>query len=191
MKATHFRWLKRAWPLLLGLLLVITISYIGPDKIPMNVELATGKYKLETVLNDQKSMLRGPVYFEYSEKQSSPVEARIFKLHFVNPLVAEGPGFGFMIPLSGTDVMLREGEYSVDESSRGILKNFETVFGYADMGGKTSALFFSESGSITVTGCTPSEVFGEIDMMLDDGNGATIRITGDFNAQPLPSNINL
>lgn len=187
MNANNSRWLKRVWPILLGLVLIITISYISPERIPLKTELASGKYNVETVLDDKNNVLRGPVYFEYSEKQSSPSETRIFKLHFVNPLMAEGPGFGFMIPLAGTDQIIEAGKYSVDEGITGIINNFQTVFGYADMGGKTSDLYFSESGSISVLGCAPTEVFGKIDIVLDDGSGKSIRVRGDFNAKPLPS----
>lgn len=185
------KWFRRAWPFLLGLLLVLTISYITPEAIPVNAELAIGKYELKTEVGGEKNTLRGPVYFEYSQKQNSPMESRIFKLHFVNPLVSDGPGFGFLIPLSGIEEMIKTGRYSVDEKGQGFTGSFETVFGYADMGGETTALYFSESGSISISGCTPREVLGEIDMILNDGNGGVIRVTGLFNALRLPSNISL
>ena len=189
MKANNPRWLRRTWPILLVLVLVITISYIGPESLPINTELGSGKYELETVLEDQSSVLRGPVYFEYSEKQNSPAETRVFKLHFVHPIVAEGPGLGFMIPLSGTHEIIDQGKYAVDVRSRGAMENFETVFGYADLGGKTPDVYFTESGSISILASDPGEVFGVMDLVLDDGNGASIKVKGDFKAQPLPSNL--
>jgi hypothetical protein len=175
----------------LGLVLVLTISYIAPETIGVDAKLASGKYELITEEVGEKNTIRGPVYFEYSQKHNNPMESRIFKLHFVNPLVSDGPGFGFLIPLAGTEKMIDTGSYPVNEKGQGSTERFETVFGYADMGGKTTALYFSESGSISISVCTPREVLGEIDMVLNDGSGASIRVTGPFKAQPLPSNISL
>lgn len=182
---------RLTWPFVLGLALVLAIAYIAPDSSPITAGLGTGKYDLVAAVDGKSNNIKGPVYFEYSDKQDNSMEARIFKLHFVNPLIAEGPGFGFLIPISGTNELIDKGEYSVDEQSGEVMRSFDTVFGYADLGGKTSALYFSESGTISISGCTPSEVLGEIDMVLNDGNGATIRVTGAFKAQPLPSNITL
>jgi hypothetical protein len=179
------------WPVLLGVASVLVIAYIAPDPASVTAELAPGKYDLETAADGKSKKINGPVYFEYSEKHNNSMESRIFKLHFVNPLLAEGPGFGFLIPISGTDEMIDKGEYTVGEQGAEVMSHFNTVFGYADLGGKTSALYFSESGSISISGCTPREVFGEIDMVLNDGSGGSIRVTGAFKAQPLPSNIAL
>ncbi|MGB5315097.1 MAG: hypothetical protein WBN56_03795 [Robiginitalea sp.] len=182
---------RLTWPFVLGLALVLAIAYIAPDSSPITAGLGTGKYDLVAAVDGKSNNIKGPVYFEYSDKQDNSMESRIFKLHFVNPLIAEGPGFGFLIPISGTNELIDKGEYSVDEQSGEVMRSFDTVFGYADLGGKTSALYFSESGTISISGCTPREVLGEIDMVLNDGNGATIRVTGAFKAQPLPSNITL
>ncbi len=189
MKMNNSRWLRLALPLLLVFILAITISYIDPQTFRKNVDLASGNYMIETLVDHKSNMLRGPVYFEYSEQQNNPVETRIFKLHFVNPLIAEGPGFGFMIPLPGTEERIEAGTYSVDRERRGIMNNSETVFGYADMGGNTSALYFSDSGSISILTSAPTEILGKIDMVLDDGSGGSIRVIGDFKAQQLPPGI--
>jgi len=185
------RFFRLLWPVALGLSLVLAIAYITPESVSLTAELATGKYHLETAADGKSKKITGPVYFEYSDKQDNSRESRIFKLHFVNPLIAEGPGFGFLIPISGTDEMIDKGEYSVNEQGAGVMTHFDTVFGYADMGGKTSALYFSESGSISISACSSREVFGKIDMVLNDGSGGSVRVTGAFKAQPLPSNITL
>jgi len=175
------RFFRLMWMVGLVVASVLVIAYIAPDPVSLTGELAPGKYDLETAANGKSKKVNGPVYFEYSDKHNNSMESRIFKLHFVNPLTAEGPGFE----------LIDKGEYSVGEQGAGVMTHFDTVFGYADMGGKTSALYFSESGSISISGCTPREVFGEIDMVLNDGSGGSVRVTGAFKAQPLPSNITL
>ena len=120
---------------------VLVIAYIAPDPVSLTAELAPGKYHLETAAKGKSKKINGPVYFEYSDKHNDSRESRIFKLHFVNPLVLrKGRDLGFLIPISGTDEMIDKGEYSVGEQGAGVMTHLHTVFGYADMGGKTSAL---------------------------------------------------
>jgi hypothetical protein len=191
MKARNSKWLRRFLPILLVLALVLTISYIGPDSLLTTADLDPGKYELETVLGKESMILEGPVYFEYAQVVPGRLESGMFKLHFVNPLVEEGPGFGFQIPFSGNEALIGTGKYRVNAGSRDLMNSYESVFGYADMGGSSTALYFSESGTLTIVGCNPGEVEGQIDMKLNDGNGASITVRGDFKAKPLPANIAL
>lgn len=183
------KWSRLAWPLVLVFVVGLSIAYIKPQPLGERAELSAGKYEIEAVIDDRSNLLRGPVYFEYSGKQESPLETRIFKLHLINPKTTEGPGFGFMIPLPGTDEMIEAGTYSVDQEGPGMANNFGTVLGYADMGEQTTSLYFSESGSIRILGSSPDEIYGHIDISLEDGNGTPIKVKGDFKAQHLPERI--
>ena len=189
MKAGNSKWLRRSLPVLLGIAFALTISYIGPDTFLTTPDLAPGKYVLETVLDRESRTFRGPVYYEYSQVDPGSLESGMFKLHFVNPLIEEGPGFGFQIPFSGEEEVIGTGKYRVDAGNRSLIKSKESVFRYADMGGSSTALYLSESGSLTILGSQPGEIVGQIDMELNDGNGASISVKGDFKAKPLPSNI--
>lgn len=186
--APLFRW---GWPFLAGILLIGTISYISPEATSYVEQLSSGRYFLATVHNGEHHAIRGPVYFEYTGQKERLIATRIFKLHFVNSTPADGYGFGFLIPLSESNENIRLEKYQVDPESRGFMNGYGSVFGYADLRGTTPSLYFTESGSISITTNSPEEVSGTIDMVLDDGSGNSIHLEGSFRALPLPSNLSL
>ncbi len=180
------RW---GWPFLAGILVVGIISYVNPDSGYFKEELSSGRYRLEAVHNGGHNSLKGPVYFEYTGQKEHFLATRIFKLHFANSIASEGPGFGFLIPLSDMDQAIETETYWVDQDNRGFMNGFESVFGYADLSDVSPSLYFTESGSISIVETSPGEVSGSIDLVLDNGSGGSIHLEGDFRALPLPSNL--
>ncbi len=191
MKAGPTLLTKWSLPVLAGLLLAGSISYINPHPLSFNEELSPGRYSLEVTLNEARDAIEGPVYFEYTGQNDRLIATRIFKLHFVNSNSSGEPGFGFLIPLSDTEEGVGSVEYPVDPERRGFMNGFGTVFGYADLRGESPALYFTESGSISIRTTSPEEVSGNIDMLLDDGHGNSIRLSGSFKALPLPPDLSL
>ena len=180
------RW---GWLVLAGILLAGTISYMSPEVASFNEALTSGRYFLDAVRDGEHEAIKGPVYFEYSGQQEQPIATRIFKLHFANSATPEGPGFGFLIPLSDSEEAIRTDTYTVDPESRGFMNGFGSVFGYADFRGDAPSLYFTEAGRISITTTGPDEVSGNIDMVLDDGSGNSIQLEGSFRASPLPSKL--
>jgi hypothetical protein len=181
--------LRWGWPFLVGILLIGTISYISPESGSKNQELPSGRYFLDADRNGEHEAIKGPVYFEYSGEKEQLIAMRIFKLHFANSVTSEGPGFGFLIPLSDSEKGIGADTYIVDPQSRGLINGFGSVFGYADLRGDSPSLYFTESGRISIIESGPGEVSGNIDMVLDDGNGNSMHLEGSFRASPLPSNL--
>ena len=186
--APYYRW---GWPFMSGLLLIGAISYLSPESSSLIGELSSGRYLLETVQNGEPDALKGPVYFEYTGQKERLLTTRIFKLHFVNSATSEGPGFGFLIPLSDTSDRIGLEEYRVDPESKGFMNGSGSVFGYADLRDTASSLYFTESGRISINTSSPEEVSGTIDIVLDDGSGNSMHLEGSFRALPLPSNLSL
>ena len=172
-----------------GILLIGTISYISPESTSFEKELSSGRYFLDAVRDGEHDAIKGPVYFEYTGQKEQVIATRIFKLHFANSVTAEGPGFGFLIPLSDSEESIGMDTYKVDPESRGFMNGFGSVFGYADLRGDSPSLYFTESGRISIIATGPEEVSGNIDMVLDDGSGSSIHLEGSFRASPLPSNL--
>jgi hypothetical protein len=183
-----FRW---GWPFLAGIVLIATISYISPESTSIKQELSSGRYFLDAIRNGEHDAIKGPVYFEYTSQEERLIATRIFKLHFANSMTAEGPGIGFLIPLSDSDGTIGADTYRVDPESRGFMNGYGSVFGYADLRGGSPSLYFTESGSISIIATGPKEVSGNINMVLDDGSGNSIHLEGSFRALPLPSNLSL
>jgi len=186
--APFFRW---GWPFLAGILLIGTISYISPESTSFKEELTSGRYFLDADRNGEHDAIKGPVYFEYTGQKEQLIPTRIFKLHFANSVTSQGPGFGFLIPLSDSDKSIGTDTYKVDPESKGFMNGFGSVFGYADLRGDAPSLYFTESGRISIIATGPEEVSGNIDMVLDDGSGNSIHLEGSFRALPLPSNLSL
>ena len=191
MKAGPTLLTKWGLTILAGLLLAGSISYISPRSLSFNEQLNPGRYSLEINRHEDQDAIEGPVYFEYTGQNDQLIATRIFKLHFVNSNNSGEPGFGFLIPLSDTEEGVGPIEYQVDPERRGFMNGFGTVFGYADLRGASPALYFTESGSISILTTSPEEVSGNIDMLLDDGNGNSIRLSGSFRALPLPPDLGL
>jgi hypothetical protein len=181
--------LRWGWPFLAGTLLIGTISYISPDSTSIDQELSSGRYSLDAVRDGEHNPIKGPVYFEYTGQEQQLIATRIFKLHFANTITSEGPGFGFLIPLSDSEEVIETDTYRVDPESRGFMNGFGSVFGYADLRGDSPSLYFTESGRISILETGPEEVSGNIDMVLDDGSGNSIHLEGSFRASPLPSKL--
>lgn len=191
MNFTFPTFLRRGWPFLVGILLIGTISYISPEASIYNEELKPGRYFLDAVRDGEHDAIKGPVYFEYTGQKEQLIATRVFKLHFVNSVSSEGPGFGFLIPLSDSGETIGTLTYETDPDSRGFMNGFGSVFGYADYRGDAPALYFTESGRISIIETSPEEVSGNIDMVLDDGSGSSIHLEGSFRALPLPSDFSM
>ena len=191
MKTGSVQFFSWGWPFLVGLVLIGTISYISPDSSSFPGELSSGRYLLETNQNGEYEAIKGPVYFEYTGREERLTTTQIFKLHFVNKRTSEGPGFGFLIPLSDSGERIGTDKYRVDPESKGFMNGSGSVFGYADLRGASPSLYFTESGSISIITSGPEEVSGTIDTILDDGIGNSIHLEGSFRALPLPSNLSL
>ncbi|MBC2838388.1 hypothetical protein [Robiginitalea sp. SC105] len=170
---------------IVALLLLGSISHIAPGNLLPESPMVTGKYRIASVQDGELQYFEGPVYFELAQQQSGRKPASVFKLHFINPDAGNGSGFGFMIPLPEDLAGIRAEQYTVESQEKGLISRLGTVFGYADVVQEESSLYFTESGSISITNATQEEVTGDMNMVLMDENGHTMRIKGSFNARPL------
>lgn len=180
-----------AWPFLLVLLLVGGVSYFDPLFQPSG-SIAPGKYVLQADLNGESTSLEGSAFFEYVSQPQGLGGQQIFKLHFLDASRSGGPGFGFLIPINDSGRPIFKDTYRVDQEARGFINGNGSVYGYADLHRDDSGLYFAEFGSISIgEGSGEEEVSGNLDIVMDDGSGGTIRLKGGFNARKLPSNIKL
>lgn len=191
MKPGSFSRLGWGWLFLAGIVLVGTISYITPDSGTLDQQMPSGRYLLHLEQMDTQTSIRGAVYFEYTGQQEGLLATRIFKLQFVNSELGEGPGLGFLVPLSESGAEIQPKSYRVDPEQKGFMNGFEKVFGYADLKGETPSLFFTRSGKLEILRADPGLVSGRLEMDLDDGHGHILRLKGSFKAQPLPSSLSL
>ena len=171
-------------------LLIGSISYADPDSKDLEGLLSRGDYILRSELKGETLKYKGPVYFEFDRQQSGLRNTRVFKLHFLSAEITRGYSFGFLIPITGKDMMLQPEEFRVNEEKKSALSRDESVFGYADLFEKNSSLYFTESGMISIETITEDAVSGNLNMFLKDTDGNELHLSGFFNASPLKSQRN-
>ena len=171
--------------LLLILILLGSISFFVPGDHDPEDPVVAGKYRLTSVQDGKPTNFEGSVYFEFARQQSGLRQTPVFKLHFINPETDKGCGFGFLIPLRPDHSEIGLERYRVQAKESNTINEFETVFGYADMDGQDPALYFTESGDISISSSSTREVAGNMNMLLKDPSGRTMHIQGQFNARPL------
>ncbi len=180
---------KNVFRLSAGLLAIaaifLCISYVTPGTGFRGTQQGSGQYSLISELDGEKHFFQGPVYFEMAQQNSGVDEQPVFKLHFINAEVKSGNGFGFLIPLGKNQEEINADRYNVVKESGVPGSQQETVFGYADVLSEGSALYFTETGSISISRVEDQEVVGEMNMWLKSANGSRMRVRGSFTAIPL------
>ncbi|WP_445383427.1 hypothetical protein [Robiginitalea sp. IMCC43444] len=171
-------------------LLIGSISYIAPGSNDIDKLVSKGDYILRTELQGKTIKYQGPVYFEFDRQQSGLRNTRVFKLHFLSSEISRGYSFGFLIPITGKDMVLQPEEFWVNEEKKNILSRDDSVFGYADLFDTNSSLYFTESGMISIKSIAEDAVSGNLNMFLKDVDGKELHLAGFFNALPLKTQRN-
>lgn len=174
--------------ILAGVVWVSVASYIVP-KLPdsSSFGVVKGEYEITSSRDGQERLYEGPVYFEYAERRTGTHDDPVFKLHFLDAENSSGRGFGFVIPLPEAEKTIAPENYEVTARERDFTHMSESVFGYADLIDGNGQLYFTETGSISIRHVSEREVAGEIDFMLNDAGGNSMRLKGRFSALPLYS----
>lgn len=171
----------------LAILVWVSIAYMVPNAPGSELNLVKGEYRVTSIQQGNERYFEGPVYFEFADRHSGIKNNPVFKLHFISDNSNSGRGFGFVIPLQGNDQSIAPENYAVTSRNKRFTHTNESVFGYADLILGESRLFFTESGSISISHASDREVSGEVDMMLTDAQGNSMKLIGRFNALPLYS----
>lgn len=161
------------------------VSYLAPRLSGSESSLAKGEYRIATEVDGRECLYQGPVYFEFADRHSGSQNNPVFKLHFTTGQERPGRGFGFVIPLADSCRRIAREQYEVDSRKKRNSHKMDSVFGYADLFDGNGKMFFSETGSISINHVTEGEVVGEIDMLLKDESGNSMRLRGGFSALSL------
>ncbi len=163
--------------------LFVCVSHIYPEGFGMTGEPGSGRYQLVSEHNGTTQQYQGPVYFEKTGMTSGIDQDRVFKLHFIHPKMDSGNGFGFLIPLRHEDADISASRYRI-QRTQGTGEE-PSVFGYADIFNEGEDLYFTETGSISILEVRPSEVLGEMNMIMKNSLGREMKVRGRFSARPL------
>ena len=186
MKASRSLAFRLAAVVILAVVVWVSVaSYIVPKLPDTESFRVKGEYEITSVQDGQQRHFEGPVYYEYTERHAGIHDNAVFKLHFLNAENSAGRGFGFLIPLQSSEKTIAPENYEVGSRERDFAHGSESVFGYADLMDGNGQLYFTETGSISIKHATDEEVVGEMELLLRDAGGNSMRLEGRFSALPL------
>ncbi len=127
--------------------------------------------------------LGGEVNFETSfETNKNQNSTSILKLKLACEDNTFEHSIEFLIAKENTSNQISKGSYLVSQENRGFLNNFEGVFGFANINSLGELPFFAKSGEVHIDFADDITVVGTLNVSLQNANGKSINLTGDFVA---------
>lgn len=172
-----------AIPLGIFLLTAITFwctSYIPSQAYPITFNPDPGDFEL-VVSGSNELYLKGSVLLDassrISEKGTSYPEIRL-------RLIGEDGNHSNFIDLflatPDLSYPLKGGTYVITENVKGLFRDFDGVFGFADLDHFGEMPFFSKEGKITIVEADDELLLGSLKMELGNTQGQLIEIEGNF-----------
>jgi len=140
-----------------------------------------GKYALQSTGNLNQP-LDGEIYFETAiATNRNSHKASILKLRLGSKDKNFTHSIEFIISKAKMN-QIASGSYEVSQKSRGFLKNFDGVFGFANISSLGELPFFTKSGEVRIDFVDADIVKGALNVSLQNANGKSINLEGDFVA---------
>ena len=157
-------------------------SYNSPFKENKEPAFAEGRYTLRTSGN-QPMLLQGTIVFSSNVTVSLKGQpSSTVKLDLVNNGNERGHSLGFLIRRQNWKEELRQGNYKVPGEIDGFIKDFEGVFGFANIKEMGELPFFTKNGIIGISYIGPNLLSGNLEIKLMNSEGKSLNIKGDFTA---------
>lgn len=163
-------------------MLFVFTSYISPYEKNRDVAFVEGRYHLKTSDNEPM-LLEGNIFFSTAISSSSKGKPySIIKLDLENSGNSVVHSMGFMISKQNRNKEIQQGKYKVPVKIDGFIKNFEGVFGFANIKEKGELPFFAEYGNIVISYIGPKLLIGNLKIKLKNAEGKHLNIKGEFTA---------
>ncbi len=149
---------------------------------PYDGAFVEGKYHLKTSDNEPM-LLEGNIFFSAAIASSSKGKPfSVIKLDLENSGNSIVHSMGFLISKQNRNKELEQGKYKVPVKIDGLIKNFEGVFGFANIKEKGELPFFAENGNIEISYIGPKLLVGNLKINLKNSEGKDLNIKGEFTA---------
>ncbi|MCW5516401.1 hypothetical protein [Muriicola sp. Z0-33] len=157
-------------------------SFVSPFEEGNDRALVEGRYHLTT--SDSKSkLLEGAVSFSTAIEISAKGKPfSVIRLDLENNENKKAHSMGFLISKQNWSKELRRGNYKVPVKIKGLIKDFEGVFGFADIKEIGELPFFAENGNINISYVGPELLIGSLEIELKNSEGKLLNINGEFTA---------
>lgn len=141
-----------------------------------------GKYAIQSTGNLDQN-LAGDVHFETSfETDKNRNSTSILKLKLACEDNALEHTIEFLIAKDNTSNQISKGSYLITPENGGFIKNFDGVFGFANINALGELPFFAKSGEVRIDFADDVTVIGTLNVSLRNANGKSIKLAGDFVA---------
>lgn len=157
-------------------------SHISPIDGSDALVVAEGSYHLRAS-GYQPMALQGTVVFSTVRAVSSRGKPyATIKLDLRHNGKEKVHSLGFLIRKQNWDEELEEGKYRVPVEIDGFIKDFEGVFGFANIKELGELPFFAVDGDIDISYKGPKFLRGDMQIKLRNSEGKHLNIKGEFNA---------
>ena len=142
-----------------------------------------GSYTIKTI-GENPLELKGAITFETSvETTSRGVRFVTLKLNLENTNEIGSHSMGFLISRQGKLKAIGSGTYRISEKINGFLKQFDGVFGFANIEVLGESPYFAREGRIVIEKIDVESLSGSMDISLVNLEGKQLIIKGDFSAE--------
>lgn len=167
---------------LFGMFCVFLISQAKMNSTILYNQDSIGKYALQSTGN-LSQFLDGKMNFESTiEIDRNSNTTSILKLKLDGDDNDLTHSMEFLISKENTNEQISKGSYLISQDPIGFLKNFDGVFGFANINALGELPFFAKSGEVRIDFVDDFTVKGMLNVSLRNANGKSINIEGDFVA---------
>lgn len=183
--------MKRKYSLALGLLLLISITYLCTSYIPFPFEvkgkqLESGSYDLKVQGRETMKLLGTASYASVPAVSDKGRNTQKFQLRLVGENKKETHSITIYFTGLESSDPLKKGTYYITQNISGFLNNFEGVFGFADIHLYGELPFFAKRGTIQISNSDERNLEGRLDLELKNNAGEVVEVSGDFAAMTAP-----
>ena len=169
----------------LGLWVILALIFTSSSSIeekPDKKMLAAGSYVLN-IAGERQLKLEGIINFETTKKCSPKgKEYTILKLTLNDNQEVPGHSLEFFLSKQYQSMKIGHGRHKISENIEGFLNYFDGVFAFANMNQFGELPFFAKNGSITIDNLDDKKLKGSIDVVFENPNEGSFKITGNFIA---------
>ena len=165
----------------IGIAFLAITTILSTSFIPLEISTADlwpepGKYEL-TVKGQEVLCLQGNIFYNSTQDQLSA-----WNLVLRDESKAIEHALDFYIADQKYNNGVELGDYRISENVEGFFKEFQGVFGVADIDQFGELPYFTEAGLITINKIQQETLAGHLQLVLSNNKGETIQVEGKFVA---------
>ncbi len=161
-----------------GLLLMMATA-CAPGNREHGEAPGSGNYNLY-VQGTESLQLNGQIIYEWVQEEKEDGPQKVLKFHLTNSSEDNSHYLGFIIANPGDAAKAQS--FKVNGNVECFLSQYKGVFAFASINILGEYPFFAKKGKFSIVKMVDDELQGNISFTMENSNGKTLDIEGDFNA---------